>query len=154
MHNISNINEDTSAFFENPWSSKYNNIVVRKAKEIILHPENSYNNINDFGILILEIPVKFSHTIGPVCLPLPEDYSVLEEEENILTGYGMNKLWFNEYERLLGKPLPRANLLPKNIAESRNKSVFIDIIKEKGGGAPGHIHTRLSDSTSTLCSLF
>ena len=122
-HNISSLFTPTLGFLENK------NVVIKQVKDVIKHPE--YRQILflfDFQLFILETPVKLSKTISPVCLPLPEEYDTLEREENILTGFGAHKVWYLEYEKLLGKPLNRAALIPEELMS--NESELIDTITE------------------------
>ena len=113
LHNVSNLITLTDR-------TSLDKTSLKQVKDVIIHPE--YNGeilLFDFVLFVLESPVKLSKIISPVCLPLPEELE-LENKENILTGFGAHKIWYIEYERLLGKPMNRASLIPEELLSNES----------------------------------
>ena len=80
----------------------------------------------DIGLIIFD-PVRITKIINPVCLPSPEEVESLETEKNIVIGFGIHKLWYQEYQRLYGKPMENAQLVK---FEELMKPEFIKIFAE------------------------
>ena len=61
----------------------------RDISKIRTHPKYNYNNANfDVSILFLKIPLTFSSTIGPVCLPASTQ-SLYTGQVATVTGWGL-----------------------------------------------------------------
>ena len=118
MHNISG--------FSNWTKEEFSKHVIMEVEEIILHDEwgkGSFLRFFDFALLILKTPVRFSLYISPVCLPKKEEIDILESGENIVIGFGTSKIWYIEYNKLLGGKLQPASLIPPDLLF--NKSALI-----------------------------
>ena len=82
----------------------------------------------DFSLFILKKPVKFSKTVSPLCLPNKQEIDILEKKENIVVGFGISKIWFIEYKRLLGGEMEPAPLINPELF--RNHSALIAAFTE------------------------
>ena len=85
--------------------------------EIILHDEwrKSRRRFFDFALLILKHHARFSLYISPVCLPKKEEIDILERGRNIVVGFGTSKIWYIEYNKLMGGKLKSASLIPPDL---------------------------------------
>jgi hypothetical protein len=89
-----------------------------EVEEIILHDKwekDSFSKFFDFALLILKTPARFSLYISPVCLPKKAEIDILERGENIVVGFGISKIWYIEYSKLLGGKLQPASLIPPDL---------------------------------------
>ena len=94
---------------KDPMSFQNKGIVIHEVQEIIMHPEETY--YNDYALFVLQSPIKMSTKISPICLPLPDEIEDIETESNIITGYGFEDIWYQEYEKLTGRPSRHAKLM-------------------------------------------
>ena len=104
MHNISG--------FHNWSREEFSNHVIMKVEEIIIHEEWLNSGSFDFSLMILKKPARFSVKVSPVCLPKKDEIDILERGENTVVGFGSTKIWFIEYNKLMGGQLKPASLTP------------------------------------------
>ena len=91
-------------------------------------------NINDFSLLILQKPVKFSQTISPICLPMKGELQILETHDNMFLGFGASKVWFVEYAKMMGGKFFRSLLIPVRMFSDTSrlmKAFRTDYFKKK-----------------------
>ena len=104
FHNLSGYSD----WSEEEWRKH----VIKEVKEIIVHEKyDKDTDVYDFALFILEAPERLSRKISLVCLPDIKEIGTLETKENILIGFGNSKIWFLEYEKLLGRKLISVSLM-------------------------------------------
>ena len=104
FHNLSGYSD----WSEEEWRKH----VIKEVKEVIVHEKyDKDTDVYDFALFILEDPERLSRKISLVCLPDIKEIGTLETKENILIGFGNSKIWFLEYEKLLGRKLISVSLM-------------------------------------------
>uniref|UniRef100_A0AB38ZEP1 Venom S1 protease 36 n=1 Tax=Oncocephalus sp. TaxID=2944721 RepID=A0AB38ZEP1_9HEMI len=114
---------------------------VYEVKKIINHEKfHPVHYHKDISLLILDKPIEFSSTVGPVCLPLPSDsgQNLVGQQVRII-GWGSTKR-----EGGLLPALPKMSNLPKKI-----DAEVIDIVKCNTAW-PNHVIIRPATQICTL----
>ena len=112
VHGISKFRKAVEYFLKHPRTLKYRDIAVRTITKILIHPKYKAEEHDrfDFALFQVNAPIQFSKQIRPVCLPLKSEYDTMYVKENLVTGFGVHKIWIHEYERLLGERFLRNTL--------------------------------------------
>ena len=73
----------------------------------------------DVALLVMESMVEFSQYIRTVCLPTLDQ--IFDGKENVVSGFGVNEIWYQIYENLTNKVIPKAQLISKDIRLDKTK---------------------------------
>ena len=115
--------KDLWQFKKNPdtfnFDGKNKGVVIRKIKEFQKHPEYNKTIRFEFAIIVLKSKVELSPQIRTVCLPNPSD--TFDGAENLITGFGTQIMWYQEYERLMKTKIKGAQLIPQILRLDRKK---------------------------------
>ena len=116
------------------WPTDYRYVRNSKIPKITWGEENNF--YDDIAMIKLRVPIEFTNTVRPICLPSPgETFKViliscfdslnikvvnnqdLYNEGGIVAGYGVNSYWIKDYENLIGRTLKIFEVADKSVID-------------------------------------